>query len=258
MCEVVCSDHIDYTISRYRSWIHRVYDIVVAIYRMISCTNECTSLTCTAHMPQQRRLIDVACLAYRLWLPLPHVPCRRPIMQRIASLRWGLGDGSCTSGGLNYACRKAHCARRTAQCQSRDDINTVMPVQCPLTLTPACCCVCILYLADRVNMTPVLITKPLLRLIHVVSQCCQCRRRRILCHSARCTLSIPVCQTSNTPAAAWTLSHSVCFTRCSQALQCTGQRVRWSIKVTQTMHTARRPTARPLYRDHCVSYDIAI
>ena len=54
-------------------------------------------------------------------------------------------------------------------------------------------------------------------------------------------------------------SHSVCFTRCSQALQCTGQRVQWSVKVTQTMqHAACRPTARPLYRGRCISHDIAI
>ena len=33
------SDHIDYTISRYRSRIRRAYDIVVAIYRMTSFTN---------------------------------------------------------------------------------------------------------------------------------------------------------------------------------------------------------------------------
>jgi len=54
------------------------------------------------------------------------------------------------------------------------------------------------------------------------------------------------------------VSHSVCFTRCSQALQCTGQRVQWSVIVTQTMRAARRPTARPLYRGRCVSYDIVI
>jgi len=33
------SDHIDYTISRYRSRIRRAYDIVAAIYRTISFTN---------------------------------------------------------------------------------------------------------------------------------------------------------------------------------------------------------------------------
>jgi len=31
------------------------------------------------------------------WLPLPHFPCGRPIMQCIGSLGWGLWDGSCTS-----------------------------------------------------------------------------------------------------------------------------------------------------------------
>jgi len=91
------------------------------------------------------------------WLPLPHIPCGRPIMQRIGSLGWGLGDGSCTSGGLNYACRKAYCARRTAYSQSRNDVNTAAPVQCPLTLTAACCCV----RTSQCNVTPVLITKPL-------------------------------------------------------------------------------------------------
>jgi len=49
-------------------------------------------------------------------------------------------------------------------------------------------------------------------------------------------------------------SHSVCFTRCSQVLQCTGQHVQRSVsvKVTQTMqHAARRLTARLLYRGRC-------
>ena len=126
---IAFSDHIDYTISRYRSRIRRAYDIV----------HERTSHACAAHTLQRRRLrlIDVARRAHRPWLPLSHVPCGRPIMQRTGSLGWGLGDGSRTSGGLNYACRNAHCARRTAQCQSRNDINTAAPVQCPLTLTPA-------------------------------------------------------------------------------------------------------------------------
>ena len=61
--------------------------------------SDCCRLPCTPSMD---------------WLPLPHVPCGRPIMQCIGSLGWGLGDGSCASGALNYACRKAHCARRTA------------------------------------------------------------------------------------------------------------------------------------------------
>jgi len=101
-------------------------------------------------------LIDVARRAHRPWLPLSHISCGRPIMQRTGSLGWGLGDGSCTSGGLNYACRKAHCTRRTAQCQSRNDINTAAPVQCSLTLTPACCCV----RTSQCNVTPVLVTNP--------------------------------------------------------------------------------------------------
>jgi len=109
-CHVNCSDHIDYTISRYRSRIHRsvryrggriLYDII----------HERTSHACAAHIPQQRhlRLIDVARRAHHPWLPPPHLTYSRPIMQRIGSLGWGLGDG--TSGGLNYACRKADCAR---------------------------------------------------------------------------------------------------------------------------------------------------
>ena len=108
---------------------------------------------------------------------------------------------------------------------------------------------------SQCNVTPVLVTKPLLRLIHAVSYCCKWKRRRILCRSPRRTVSVPVRQTSNTPGH---VSHSVCFTRCSQALQCTGQRVQWSVKVTQTMHAARRPTARQLYPGRCVKYDIAI
>jgi len=61
------------------------------------------------------------------------------------------------------------------------------------------------------------------------------------------------------------LSDSVYFRRCSQALQCTGQHVQRSAKVTQTMHAARRPTppimSRPLrivrYRD-MKRHDISI
>jgi len=52
--------------------------------------------------------------AHHPWLPLPHIPSSRPIMKHTGSLGWGLGDGSPTSGGLRYLCRKAHCARRTA------------------------------------------------------------------------------------------------------------------------------------------------
>ena len=44
-------------------------------------------------------------------------------------------------------------------------ISTPAPVQCPLTLTPACCSV----RTSQCNVTPVLVTKPLLRLIHAVS-----------------------------------------------------------------------------------------
>jgi len=107
------SDHVDHTISRYRSRIHRAYDIVVAIYRTISCMN--TSRACAAHAPQWQHLhlIDVTCRAHHPWLPLPDIRCGRPMMQHIGSMGWGLGDGSCTSGGLKYACRKAHCAHRT-------------------------------------------------------------------------------------------------------------------------------------------------
>jgi len=128
-------DHIDYTISRYRSRIHREYDIVAGIYRTISCTNARLARALLTYRSGGVCLIDVAYRAHRPWLPLPHVPWGRHIMQ------WGLGDGSRTSGRLNYACRKADCARHTVKCQSRNDINTATPVQCPLTLTPACCCV---------------------------------------------------------------------------------------------------------------------
>ena len=46
--------------------------------------------------------------------------------------------------------------------------------------------------------------------------------------------------------------HSVCFTRCSALVSV------YSDLSTQTMHAARRPTARPLYRGRCISYNIAI
>jgi len=69
------------------------------------------SCACAARILQQwrLRLIDVACCAHRPWLPwlpLPHIPCGRPIMQCIGSLGWGLGDGSCTSGGLKLCMQK--------------------------------------------------------------------------------------------------------------------------------------------------------
>jgi len=62
---------------RYRGG-HISYDIV----------HEHTSRACSAHIPQRRRLrlIDVTRHAHRPWLPLPHIPCGRPIMQRIGSL----------------------------------------------------------------------------------------------------------------------------------------------------------------------------
>jgi len=92
---VPISDHINYMISRYRSRIHRAYDIVAAIYRTMSCMNARLAEGATdgvhgdrrqsdadaAHILQQRRLrlIDVDLHAHRPWLPLPHVPCGRPI-----------------------------------------------------------------------------------------------------------------------------------------------------------------------------------
>ena len=83
------SDHIDYTISRYRSRIRQAYDIVAAVYRTISSVHERMSRACAAHILQRLHLIDVARRAHRPWLPLPHVPCGRPIMQRIGSLGRG-------------------------------------------------------------------------------------------------------------------------------------------------------------------------
>jgi len=102
------SDHIDYTISRYRSRIHWAYDIVTAIYRTISCTNArlCSHTAAAASASDWRRLPCKPSVA-----PSASRSCGRPIMQRIGSLGWGLGNGSRTSGGLNYAYRKADCAR---------------------------------------------------------------------------------------------------------------------------------------------------
>jgi len=81
----------------------------------------------------------------------------------------------------------------------------------------------------------------------------------VYCAGLLCALSVSLyVKHQMRPPPPGHVSHSVCFTRCSQALQCTGQRVQWSIIATQTMHAARRPTARPLYRGRCVSYDITI
>jgi len=78
---VVCSGlrFSDLPISRYRSRIRQAYDIVAATSYDI--VHECTSFACAAYIRQRRRLrlIDVACRAHHPWLPLPHVPCGRPI-----------------------------------------------------------------------------------------------------------------------------------------------------------------------------------
>jgi len=83
-------------------------------------------------------------------------------------------------------------------------------------------------------------------------------RRRILCQSLWRAVSVPVRQTSNVPAAAWTRVSFSVFHTLQSSLQCTGQREQRSVKVTQTMHAARRPTARLLYPGRCVLYNIAI
>jgi len=88
------------------------------------------------------------------WLPLPRVPCGRPIMQRIGSLEWGL------QGRQLHQWWAKRCAERptvlfiSRSVRSRNDINTATPVQCPLTLTPACCCV----RTSQCNVTQVLVT----------------------------------------------------------------------------------------------------
>ena len=85
---------------------------------------------------------------------------------------------------------------------------------------------------SQCNVTPVLVTKPLLRLIHAVS-CCQWKRRYILCHLCG-ALSVSLYVKHQTrPLLPGHVSRSVCFTCCSQALQCTGQCVQWSVKVTR-------------------------
>jgi len=119
------SDHIDYTISWYQSRIHRAYDIVATTYRTIlryhawthDIMHERTSRVCCSHTAMAASASD--------WCRLPCTPSVAPSASHslrytyhavhcIGSLGWKLGDGSCTSGGLNYACRKAHCARCTA------------------------------------------------------------------------------------------------------------------------------------------------
>jgi len=52
------------------------------------------------------------------WLPLSHIPCGRPIMQRIGSLGWGLGDGICTSGGLNCVQKDRLCSSYRVESKS--------------------------------------------------------------------------------------------------------------------------------------------
>ena len=80
----------------------------------------------------------------------------------------------------------------------------------------------------------------------------------ILCRFQRHTVSVPVRQTSNVPTAAWTrVPFSLFHTLQSSAA------VHWSARTAvrqgnETMHAARRPTARPLYQGRCISYDIAI
>jgi len=85
---------------------HISYDIV----------HERTSRACAAHILQRRRLrlIDVARRAHRPWTGSLCLTFLAVDLSCSALGACGGGDGSCTSGGLNYACRKAHCARRTA------------------------------------------------------------------------------------------------------------------------------------------------
>ena len=81
------SDHIDYTISRYQSRICQAYDVVAAIYRTISCTNACLACALLAYQRRRLRLIDVVARhAHRPWLPVPHIPCGRPVMQHISDM----------------------------------------------------------------------------------------------------------------------------------------------------------------------------
>jgi len=81
-----------------------------------------------------------------------------------------------------------------------------------------------------------------------------CENVIVYCASLRGALSTSLYVKHEThPPLPGHASDSMCFTRCSQALQCTGQRVQWSVNVTQTMHAARRPTVRPLYQGRCVS-----
>jgi len=76
--------------------------------------------------------------------------------------------------------------------------------------------------------------------------------------SLRRTVSVPVRQTSNAPAAAWTrVPFSVFHMLQSSAA------VHWSVRTVvrqgnETMHAVHRPTARPLYRGRYVSCDIKI
>jgi len=86
------SDHLNYTISRYQSGIHRAYDIVAAIYRTISCTN--------ARLSRMRCSHTAAAASASDWCRSPctpsvapsHVPRGRPITQRTGSLGWGLRE----------------------------------------------------------------------------------------------------------------------------------------------------------------------
>ena len=112
------------------------------------------------------------------WCRLPCKPsvapsasrsCGRPIMQRIGSLGWGLGNGSRTSGGLNYAYRKADCARprsvKVVMISTLQCLSSVHSLWYRLLLRTYT----IVGWTSQCNVTPVLVTKPLLRLIHAVS-----------------------------------------------------------------------------------------
>ena len=98
---------------------------------------------------------------------------------------------------------------------------------CVYSCPPACCCV--LTLAERDtspgHQAPAKVNPCSLLALPV-------KTSRILCWSPRRLVSLYVKHQTRLPPPGH-VSRSMCFTHCSQALQCTGQRVQWSAKVTR-------------------------
>ena len=105
------------------------------------------------------------------------------------------------------------------------------------------------------NVTPVLVTKPLLRLLFMPSPSAASENVVSAAHcQCPCMSNIKRARRRLDTCLIQCVSHAA-VKRCSALVSVYNTMVHQGNK---TMHGARRPTARPLYPGRCVSYDIAI